>query len=122
MIIRKEREGLEIKRNNQFYNFVESVAESLSSAKNYIKQLKEILGHLSYNIEIKKFKLNEKFCANPSCNCVHKNEPIISNVQCGVDTFITAKMVQMSCTNKVNQIILLTADGDFQSALQIVQE
>lgn len=43
-------------------------------------------------------------------------------MQCGVDTFITAKMVEMSCTKKVNTIILLTADGDFQSALQIVKD
>jgi len=46
MITRKEREGLEIKRNNQLYNYIESVAESLSTAKSYMKQLKEILGTL----------------------------------------------------------------------------
>jgi len=73
-------------------------------------------------MEIKKFKLNEKYCANPQCNCIHKKEPILSNVQCGVDTFITAKMVEMSCKQKVDQIILLSGDGDFQSAIQIVSE
>jgi len=122
MITRKEREGLEIKRNNQLYNIVESVAESLSTAKSYMKQLKEILGNLKYNIEIRKFKLNEKYCAKPECNCIHKMEPIISNVQCGVDTFITAKMVEMSCTNKINTVILLTADADFHPAIQIMRD
>jgi len=43
-------------------------------------------------------------------------------VQCGVDTFITAKMVEMACTAKVNTIVLLSGDGDFQSAIQIVRE
>lgn len=43
-------------------------------------------------------------------------------MQCGVDTFITAKMVEMSCTNKINTVILLTADGDFHPAIQILRD
>ena len=39
-----------------------------------------------------------------------------------MDTFITAKMVEMACTGKVNTIVLLSGDGDFQSAIQIVSE
>jgi len=60
MIIRKEREGLELKSQHQFHNFVNSIAEPLAQAKYYINKLREILSTLGYNTEIKKFKLNEK--------------------------------------------------------------
>jgi len=59
-------------------------------------------------------------CKDPHCRCVHKRNPIQRVVQAGVDVAIATRMLQLLLEDKVDRLVLLAGDGDFETAVQLM--
>lgn len=94
----------------------------------YHRYIDEQLKFAGFEYVLRPLKTKSCTCLNKKCKCPHRDKPILTEVQAGVDCWITAKMAEVSFMSEsekypefaVDEFILIAGDGDFEPMIDLI--